>query len=448
MHKGMIDMTQGTPWKQILRFTGPVFLGLLFQQLYNTVDSIIVGNFLGSNALAAVSSSGNLIHMIVGLVFGFAQGAAILIARYFGARDQETLKKAVHTDITFGCILGVAISVVGVLISPWLLRAIDTPPEMMADAVAYYRVYFGGLITLALYNICESILRSTGDSTHPLYYLIVCSLVNIVLDLVFVGAFRLGVAGAALATVIAQGISALLCMRRLMRGQAGCTVRIGDLGIDRRMLGRIVGYGLPAAVQGAITSFGNVIMQANINQFGVYAVAGCGAYSKIDGFTFLPIDSFTTSIATFVGQNLGARQYDRAREGVRFGLIAGVVLAELMGVVIYAACPFLVSWFDRTPEVIAYGAQKAHTQAPFYYALAGTHCIASVLRGAGRTRATMVIYILAWVVIRVAFVTVVMGFIQNIQVVNWAYPLTWNISLILFAVYMWKSDWIHSFERE
>lgn len=443
-----IDMTEGVVWKQILLFAGPVFLGNLFQQLYNTVDSIIVGNFLGSNALAAVSSSGNLLNMIIGFFNGVAMGAGIVIARYFGARDREHLQKAIHTDVAFGIVFGLILSVIGVALSPWMLRMMDTPAEMFPDSVTYFRVYFSGMITVAMYNVFVGILQATGDSRHPLYYLVISSVINIVLDLLLVGVCRLGVGAAAFATVVSQGVSALLCFRRLLRDESECGIRISQIRIDGRMLRLIISYGLPSGVQGAITSFANVIMQSNINQFGVNAVAGCGAYAKIDGFTFLPITSFSTSLATFVGQNLGAKKYDRVKEGIRFGLPGGILLAEAMGGLIYAFSPQLIALFDRTPEVIAFGVQKARLQSPFYYALAATHCIAGILRGAGRTKVTMLTFIMAWCVIRVTFVTITIRYIHDIQVVNWAYPLTWHISMLLFIVYMIKADWIHSFEKE
>ena len=443
-----IDMTEGTVWRQILLFAGPVFLGNLFQQFYNTVDSIIVGNFLGSNALAAVSSSGNLLNMVIGFFNGVAMGAGIVIARYFGARDTDSLERAIHTDVAFGVMFGLILSALGVALCPWMLRMMDTPEEMFAESVTYFRVYFSGMITVAMYNVFVGILQATGDSKHPLYYLVISSLINVVLDVLFVGVLHRGVGAAALATVLSQGVSALLCFRRLLRDDSACGIRLSRIRIDGRMLRQIITYGLPSGVQGAITSFANVIMQSNINRFGVNAVAGCGAYAKIDGFTFLPITSFSTSLATFVGQNLGAKKYDRVKEGIRFGLPAGILLAEVMGGVIYLCSPWLIGLFDRTPEVVAYGVQKARTQAPFYYALAATHCIAGILRGAGRTRVTMVTFITAWCIIRVTFVTVVMQFVQDIQVVNWAYPLTWNISMLVFVVYMLKADWMHGFERE
>ena len=443
-----IDMTEGTVWRQILLFAGPVFLGNLFQQFYNTVDSIIVGNFLGSNALAAVSSSGNLLNMVIGFFNGVAMGAGIVIARYFGARDTDSLERAIHTDVAFGVMFGLILSALGVALCPWMLRMMDTPEEMFAESVTYFRVYFSGMITVAMYNVFVGILQATGDSRHPLYYLVISSLINVVLDVLFVGVLHRGVGAAALATVLSQGVSALLCFRRLLRDDSACGIRLSRIRIDGRMLRQIITYGLPSGVQGAITSFANVIMQSNINRFGVNAVAGCGAYAKIDGFTFLPITSFSTSLATFVGQNLGAKKYDRVKEGIRFGLPAGILLAEVMGGVIYLCSPWLIGLFDRTPEVVAYGVQKARTQAPFYYALAATHCIAGILRGAGRTRVTMVTFITAWCIIRVTFVTVVMQFIRDIQVVNWAYPLTWNISMLVFVVYMLKADWMHGFERE
>lgn len=448
MKNETIDMTEGIAWKQILAFAGPIFFGSLFQQFYHTADSMIVGNFLGSSALAAVSSSSNLLNMLIGFFNGVAMGAGIVIARYFGAKDYEGMKRAIHTNVAFGFLFGIFLSILGVILAPWMLEKMGTPREMFPLSVLYFRVYFAGMLTVAMYNTFTGILRAIGDSRYPIYYLVIASIINIILDLLFVGIFRLGVGSAAFATVVSQAVSSILCFRRLTRLDEAYRLVPSQIRIEGQMLREIISYGLPSGIQVSITSFANVIMQSNINQFGVAAVAGCGAYEKIDGFTFLPITSFSMSLSTFVGQNLGAKRYDRVKQGIRFGIPCGIILAECMGVMIFICSPWLIGLFDRSPEVIAYGMQKARTQAPFFYALAATHCMAGVLRGAGRTKITMATFLTAWCVIRVAVVTVAMSFLHSIQVVNWVYPLTWNISMVIFILYMWRTDWMDVRLRE
>ena len=445
---GTTDMTVGVEWKQILLFAVPVLFGNIFQQLYNTADSLIVGNLLGSNALAAVSSSGSLLEMMIGFFNGMAMGAGIVIARYFGAKDKEQLHLAIHTDIAFSLLFGVCLSIVGVLLSPILLRLMGTPEEMFAEASSYFRIYFSGMVLVAMYNTFVGIMQSMGDSRYPVFCLVIASILNVILDFLFVGVFHWGVGAAALATVLSQGFSAVLCFIRLMNYEEGLRIVPRDIRIHRDLLKQIAGYGLPSGIGNSITSLGNVIMQTNINQFGVYAVAGCGVYSKIDGFTFLPITCFSMALATFVGQNLGAGKKDRVKTAIRFALPCGIVLAECMGVLIYATAPVLVGLFNDNPEVIYYGVLKARTQAPFFYALAATHCMAAVLRGSGKTFGSTMIFMISWCFIRISVVTIMMHFIHSIQVVNWTYPLTWHISMFLSILYMKKSDWIHGFDKK
>ena len=338
-------MTEGAIWKRITFFALPIFFGNLFQQMYNTVDSLIVGNFLGSNALAAVSSSGNLIFLLIGFLNGVSIGAGVVIARYFGARDQESLHTAIHTTVAFGLVASVIMTFVGVIFAPQILIWMGTPENVMPDSVAYFQVYFMGSLGFVMYNIFVGILQAVGDSRHPLYYLIVSSVVNVVLDLVFIAVFHTGVEGAALATTISQLVSAFLCMFQLIRTKAEYHLSLRDIRFNMDMLGQIIRFGLPSGVQNSIIALANVVVQANINSFGAMAMAGCGAFSKIEGFGFLPITSFTMAMTTFVGQNLGAKQYERTRQGARFGIISAAILAELIGVIIFILAPVLIKLF-------------------------------------------------------------------------------------------------------
>lgn len=437
-------MTEGSIWKKMVAFALPLFLGNLFQQLYNTADSLIVGIFLGSNALAAVSSSGSLIFLLVGFFNGIAVGAGVVIARYYGAQDEKQLQKAVHTTVGFGVLCGVLLTVVGMILAPQILIWMKTPAEVLPESTTYFRIYFMGSLAFVLYNNLVGVLQAVGDSRHPLYYLIFSSLTNIVLDTLFVGGFHMGVGSAAAATVISQFVSALLCLYRLMfKSPEAYRVRLRDIRLDPFMLKLIVKNGLPAGVQNSVISIANVFVQSNINSFGAIAMAGCGSYSKIEGFAFLPITCFSLALTTFISQNIGAGKYDRVVKGSRFGIVCGMALAELVGVVLYFAMPFLVSLFNSDPEVIAFGTRQAHVITLFYGLVAFSHCIAGVMRGAGRAVVPMMVMLICWCVIRVTYITLALRVFPAIETVFWAYPLTWALSGAVFLLYYLKADWVH-----
>ncbi len=442
MEKTVAPMTSGPIWKRMTFFALPIMLGNLFQQMYNTVDSLIVGNFLGSGPLAAVSSSGSLIFMLIGFLSGISAGAGVVVARLFGAGDKENLHKAVHTTTAFGLAAGILMTLAGVFLSPQILIWMDTPASVMPDSVTYLQIYFSGSLGFVMYNIFVGILQAVGDSRHPLYYLIVSSVVNLVLDIVFIAGFHTGVGGAALATVISQVISALLCLIQLMRTRECYRLQIQKIRFHKKLLGQIIRIGLPSGIQNSIIAFANVIVQSDVNAFGEMAMAGYGAYSKVEGFGFLPITSFTLAITTFVGQNLGAEQYDRTRKGARFGIAIAVILAELIGVVVFLLAPQLIAAFDSTPEVIQFGVGKARTAALFYFLLAFSHSVAAVLRGAGKAIVPMFVMMVCWCVIRVTFLSITIPLTHSIQMVYWVYPLTWALSSAAFLFYYKKAHWI------
>ena len=441
-----VRLTEGPIWKRLVAFAIPLFLGNLFQQLYNTADSLIVGNFLGSDALAAVSSSGSLIFLMVGFFNGISLGAGVVIARYFGAKDDELVQRAVHTTIAFGFVAGALLMGIGLVLAPQMLRWMGTPADVMVNSTVYFRVYFCGSIAFVLYNACVGILQSVGDSRHPLYYLIVSSVLNIVLDFVFVGVFGFGVGSAALATIISQFVSAVLCLFRLCRVNEIYRVSLRRIRFDMPMMRQIIANGLPAGVQNSIISFANVVVQSNINQFGKMAVAGCGAYAKIEGFGFLPITCFALSMTTFISQNLGAKEYERAKKGAVFGVICSMVLAEIVGIVINRTAPWLIAAFSQTPEVIEFGTLQARTVTLFYCLLAFSHCVAGIMRGAGRATVPMFVMMCCWCIIRVLYITVTVHFIPQIQVVFWAYPITWTLSSIVFLFFLLRTDWVHTYD--
>ena len=443
----VLDMTSGNPCSLILQFTMPILLSQVFQQLYNTADAFIVGKYLGTNALAAVTSSGNLIFLLVSFFMGLAMGGGVVISRYFGARDERQVSRSVHTMIAFGLVSGVLLTIVGVLFTPAFLIWMRTDPEVMPEAVEYFRYYFLGAIAMVMYNVCRSIMNALGDSKRPLYYLIFSSLVNIILDLLFIGGFHQGVWAAAAATVISQAASVALCMIYLLRKGNIYTVEIRSIRFHKAILSEILRYGLPSGVQNSVIAFANVIVQSQINSFGKLAMAGYGVHAKIEGFVFLPVTSFNMATTTFISQNLGARRYDRAKKGARFSILAAVLMAEAIGVLYYIFATQLIGIFDSTPGVIEYGATQARIVALFYFLLAFSHSIAAVCRGAGKAFVPMIIMLSIWCMLRIGYIIAVMRLIGEIRYVFWAYPLTWSISSVIYLIYYLFSDWVHGFER-
>jgi putative MATE family efflux protein len=441
------NLTEGSIWKNILLFALPALLGNIFQQLYNTMDSLIVGNFLGDNALAAVSSSGNLIFMFVGFFNGVAMGAGVIIARAYGAKDYDSMQKAIHTDVAFGLVTGVLITVLGVAFTPTILGWMGTPADVLPNSISYFRYYFLGGIFTVMYNIFVGILHAVGDSKHPLYYLIFSACVNVALDLLFVGVFRWGVGSAALATTISQGISALLCCIRLVRFDTPYRLYLSKIGFHGPSMKQIISFGLPSGVQNSVIALANVVVQANINAFGAAAMAGCGSYSKLEGFAFLPVTCFTQALSTFVGQNLGALKHDRVKKGSVFGIACCMIMAELIGVTMYILAPQLIDLFAESAEALSFGVRHCRTICLFYFLLAFSHCAAAILRGAGKASVPMIVMLLFWCVIRVSYITFAVGYVNELTTVSWAYPLTWCCSTVVFSIYLLKADWIHTFDK-
>ena len=441
------NMTTGAPWRRITAFALPVLLSQVFQQLYNTVDALIVGRFLGDEALAAVTSSGALIFLLVSFFEGLTLGAGVAISRYFGANDPARVERAIHTNILVSAISGLLLTGLGVWLTPHILRWMDTDPEVLPDAIDYFRYYFTGVLAVVMYNTCKGIMNALGDSRRPLYYLLLSSAVNVVLDLLFIAGFGWGVWSAAVATTISQAISMVLCLIHLSGKRTAFRLQWSKLRVDRELFGEIVRYGLPSGVQNCVISLANVIVQANINTFGKLAVAACGTYSKLEGFAFLPITSFTMALTTYTGQNLGAREYDRAKKGARFGILCAIIIAELIGLALYILMPQLARLFTQTPEVIQMATRQARTIAPFFFLLAYSHAVASVCRGAGKSIVPMVIMLGVWCVLRITYITLIMRVSHELLFLYLAYPITWSISSIIYFLYYHFSDWIHGFEK-
>lgn len=435
------DMTKGSCWKHIIVFAIPILLSNLFQQIYNSVDSLIVGNFLGTEALAAVSSSGSLIFLFTSFFYGTAMGAGVLIAKYFGQKRYEDMSKTIHTAIAFGLVASIIVTILGVVLSPYILIWMDTDPEVLPNSIAYFRFYFVGITGSIMYNIFTGILQAVGNSRRPLYYLMAASILNICLDLLFIGGLKLGVAWAAIATFMSQILSATLCFLFLIKKGTVYQVQIKKIKFHKSMLIAILKYGIPSGIQNSVIGLANVVVQSNINSFGKVAMAGCGSYSKLEGFAFLPITSFTMAISTFISQNLGAREEKRAKQGATFGIITSVLLAEFIGLMMWLFAPNLISIFDSTKEVVEIGSLQCRTITLFYFLLAFSHCIAAVCRGAGKAFIPMIIMLAIWCILRVIYITTVLHFRHEIVLIFWAYPITWGCSSIIFLFYFLFSHW-------
>ncbi len=448
MHAKSQKLTEGSIWKAMLLFALPVFLGNVFQQLYNAFDTWCVGYFINDDALAAVSSSGSLIFMMISFFQGLAMGAGVIIAKTFGARQYEPMRKAIHTAIAFGLVTGVFLTILGVALTPIILGWMGTPAEVLPQSISYFRYYFYGALFVVMYNIFVGILHAVGDSKHPLYYLIISTFINIGLDLLFVGVFHWGVGSAAVATTISQGVSALLCFLHLLRIDEVYQVKIKEISFDKNSLLDIMKYGLPSGVQNSVIALANVVVQSNINSFGKAAMAGCGSYSKLEGFAFLPVTCFTQALSTFVGQNLGAGHHHRVKKGVIFGITCSCLMAEVVGILSYVFAPQLIGFFSETQAAINFGVQHMRTICLFYCLLAFSHCIAGIMRGAGKATVPMFTMLACWCLIRVSYITVAVKIVNRLTTVSWAYPITWTLSSIIFLIYFLKADWIHNFDEE
>ncbi len=437
-----VRMTEGPIGGALFRFTMPILLGNVFQQLYNTADALIVGNMLGSRALASVTSVGTVIWMLIGFFNGFAQGSGVIIARYFGAGDEDGLKRAIHTHTLLCFIAGLLLTAAGLALSPWIVARMNTPAEVVGQSLMYLRVFFMGGLGLAVYNGCTGLMQAVGDSRHPLYYLIFSSCLNVALDILLIGAFGMDVDGAALATIIAQFVSALLCLSRLFRTREVYRLELSSMRIDPVVMKNILRFGTPAAVQNTVTAFGNTMIQANVNSFGDMAMAGVGALQKIEGFLFMPITSLAIALSTFVSQNLGAKEIERTKKGARYGVITAMVVAEIMGLLFFLFAKDLLAFFTREPEAIAYGFRRVQLVWVFYICLAATHSMAGVMRGAGKPMVTMVAFVGCWCVLRVLIMTLLMPIFRSIDVVFLAFASTWCISAAYLAWNWFKGDWL------
>ena len=437
-----MDMTEGTIWKQLIYFAFPLLIGNLFQQLYNTVDSVVVGNFVSTEALAAVGSVTPIINMLVGFFSGLATGAGVVISQFFGAKNGTMLHKAVHTTLIMTVALGVVFTFIGIFMTPLMLNLMSTPADVFDGAALYLRIYFGGVLGLMLYNMASGILRAVGDSKRPLYFLILSSLLNVVLDLTFVIVFHMGIAGVAIATIIAQFISAFLLLVVLARSHEDYRLVLSHLKLDVEILKRVVRIGLPAGLQMAVTSFSNVFVQSYINQFGSACMAGWTSYSKIDQFVLLPMQSLSLSATTFVGQNLGAGKLARAKKGTRVSMVISVIITAALTVLLIAFSSQLLMLFNQDQNVLYYGNIFIRYLAPFYVLCCINQILAGSLRGAGDATGPMIIMLMSFVVFRQLYLFIGTKFIiDNVIFVGLGYPAGWLVCSLFMAIHYFRGKW-------
>lgn len=435
-------MTEGSIVKNLLLFALPLILGNLLQQMYNAVDSIIVGNYVGSNALAAVGAGASLIYLLIAFSLGASVGAGVIVSQYLGAKEKEGVHKAVHTAMTISIILGLILTAGGILFSRKLLVMMNTPAEILDDAACYLRIYSCGLIFNVVYNMAAGILNAAGNSRRSLMYLAAAAVVNIFMDLLLIAGLKIGVAGAAIATNFSQAISCILALWFLFRVPADYRISLKSLRIHKAMALRIIQIGLPTGIQNMVISFSNILIQASINQYGATAVAGFSAYLKIDGFNILPVLSFSMAITTFIGQNYGAGKYDRMKKGMWVTLLMGIVYTVLTGILLLTFSGQIMRLFSEDVGVIAYGQTAMRYFCPFYWILAILHSLAGTVRGTGKSIPPMVVLLVSLCLFRIVWIQLVLPYYMSIEGIFILYPVSWLVGAVLMIFYTWKGKWI------
>ena len=430
-----VDMTEGNITRHIISFALPLLIGNVFQQLYNTVDTWVVGNYVSNEAFSAVGTVGPIINMLIGFFMGLSSGAGVVISQYYGAKRNQEVHDTVHTAMVMTIIMGVAFTAIGLAMTPFMLRLMNTPENVMPESTAYLTIYFSGILGLMVYNIGAGILRAVGDSQRPFYFLVVCALINTVLDLLFVLVFHMGVEGVALATVIAQSTSALLVVITLMKTDTCIKLRLRDLKINFAMLGKIFRVGIPAAIQMAITSFSNIFVQSYINYFGDNCMSGWTAYAKIDQLLFLPMQSIALASTTFVGQNLGCNQVERAKKGVSQALLIAMVSTVVLMIPVMAFASPVVAFFNSKEEVVEIGTMLLHWLSPFYVLCCFNQIYSGALRGAGNSRAPMIIMLSSFVAFRQIYLFIMARAWNEIIPIAMSYPAGWLLCSTLTAIY-------------
>lgn len=433
------SITEGVIWKQLLLFFFPIVLGTFFQQLYNTADTVVVGRFVGKEALASVGgSAAQIVNLVVGFFVGLASGATVIISQYYGAKDTEHLNRSLHTAYAFSIVGSVIIAGTGIAVSPWLLRIMNTPEALMADSVLYLRIYFAGILFVFIYNVGSSILRAVGDSKRPLYYLIVCCVLNIILDILLVLVFHMGVSGVALATLLSQAVSAILVTRALMNSRDIYQLSLRKIRFYKAALISLIWIGLPTGIQSIMYTISNMFIQASLNSFGTDTIAAWTAFGKIDAFYWMVNNAFGIAVTTFVGQNYGAGKYERMRKSVRVGIAMALTAALAITGFFYSAGEFLFRMFTSDHSVVAIGMQMLHLIAPAYFLFVFIELLSGALRGTGDVIIPMIMTCCGVCVLRVLWIMFVVPTRPAIETVIFSYPVTWVITAALFIIYYIK----------
>ena len=431
-----VDMTKGNITRHLVNFALPLLLGNLFQQLYNMVDTWVVGNYVSNEAFSAVGTVGPVINTLIGFFLGLSSGAGVVISQYYGAGREEKVRQAVHTALMLTLALGVVFTAAGIAMTPLMLQLMKTPAEVAPEQATYLRIYFAGVIGLLLYNMGSGILRAVGDSRRPFYFLVVSAVLNTVLDLLFVIKFHMGVEGVAYATIIAQAVSAVLTLWVLMGAEGGIRLELRALRFTWSVLRQIVAVGIPAALQMAITAFSNVFVQSYINYFGPDCMSGWTAYTKVDQLVILPVQSISMANTTFVGQNLGVGDTPRAKKGVRTSLWLSVAVTAVLLIPVLLFAPDLTAFFNSKAEVVSYGALLLRLLSPFYFFFCINQIFAGALRGAGNSQVPMWIMLGSFVVFRQIYLYIMANFISNeIIPIALSYPAGWFVCSVATLLY-------------
>lgn len=429
-------IVEGVIWKQLLIYFFPILLGTFFQQLYNTVDAVVVGNYLGKEALAAVGgATGTIINLLVGFFVGLSSGATVVISQYFGSGDEEGVSRAVHTSIALSLAGGIFLTFVGIFGARWALEMMGTTADVIGGATDYMRIYFAGVIMNLLYNMSSGILRAIGDSRRPMIYLIICCLVNIVLDILFVGFMHMGVAGAAIATISSQAVSAILTMRALMRTEECYKFVIKKLRVDFPLLGRILRIGFPAGIQSMMYSISNLLIQANINALGTDTMAAWTAFGKVDSIIWMVMGAFSVSVTTFVGQNWGAGKVDRVKTSIRTGMVVELLSTLIMSGVILLTGQHLIRLFTQDEDVIAISLMIMHCNVPLYVSFVPIDLLSGGMRGMGNSLAPMLIICFGVCIFRVVWLFTAVPLNNNIITIVLSYPISWILTSIVMIIY-------------
>lgn len=429
------DLITGTIWKQLLLFFFPILIGTFFQQLYNTVDTIVVGKYVGTDALAAVGSTGNLINLIINFFIGLSSGATVVIAQFYGANDNSKVSKSVHTSIALSLICGVLMMLFGLFFSRQCLQAISVPADILDDATIYMQLYFFSMIPGVIFNIGSGILRAIGDSKTPLYYLIVCSFVNVVCDVLFVGNFNMGVAGAALATTLAQLVCAILVTIKLMRSEGNYQLRLKEIKLDYPILKRIIKIGVPAGIQSTMYSISNIVLQTSINTFGTNTIASWAVYVKIDALFWMIMGALGSTITTFTGQNYGAGAIERVSKGLRTSLVIAFVSAGLVSSSLWLFGSYIPGFFSNDLQIINECSEIIRFLTPFYFTYCCVEVLSGVMRGCGKSLEPMIIVCLGICILRVLWVLLIATKFTSFNMLIISYPITWTVTSILFVFF-------------